>query len=102
MIAAIDRARQDGYAIIQQEVEVGISAIATPIVPPGSPHGRGVGTLSIAGPSARVSPGVLVSFVPILRGAAERLGREWHLYEYLEALSRPIVDSSTDSDHLLG
>jgi IclR family acetate operon transcriptional repressor len=93
VVEAIAHARQVGYAIIQEEMEVGINAIATPIVPPNSPCGRAVGTLSIAGPSARVSPEALVGFVPILRAAAERLGREWHVYEYLKAISGPLASS---------
>jgi len=80
-------ARQVGYAIIQEEIEAGINAIAVPIVPPEASVGRGVGTVSIAGPSARVTPEVLISFVPALRTAAERLGRQWHVYEYLVAIS---------------
>jgi hypothetical protein len=43
--------------------------------------------VSIAGPSARMNPEVLISFVPALRTAAEKLGRQWHVYEYLVAIS---------------
>jgi Transcriptional regulator len=83
----IAHARQVGYAIIHEEMEVGISAIAVPIVPPEASAHRGVGTLSIAGPSARVTPEALISFVPALQTAADRLGRQWHVYEYLTASS---------------
>ena len=83
----IAHARQVGYAIIHDEMEAGISAIAVPIVPPEASVGRGVGTVSIAGPSARMNPEVLISFVPALRTAAEKLGRQWHVYEYLVAIS---------------
>ena len=50
-----ERAKQLGYTIIEEEVEVGINAIAAPIVPPGSLGGRAVGTVSIVVPSAPVT-----------------------------------------------
>jgi len=90
VLEGIARARRVGYALIQEELEIGVNAIAVPIVPPDSPHRRAVGTLSVAGPSARVSPDVLVSFVPELREAAERLGGQWHVYDYLRAISVPL------------
>jgi DNA-binding IclR family transcriptional regulator len=89
VVESIARARRIGYVVIQEELEVGVNAIAVPIVLPDSPGCRAVGTLSVAGPSARVSPEVLVSFLPALRVAAERLGGQWHVYDYLVALSGP-------------
>lgn len=87
VVGEIAQARQAGYAVTHEEMEPGINAIAAPIVPSGGPGGRGVGTVSIAGPSARLTPEVLLSFAPALRATAEKLGHQWHVYEYLVALS---------------
>ena len=94
---AIARVRELGYAVIQEEMEVGINAIAAPIVPPDSPDGRAVGAVSIAGPSARTTPQVLVSFAPALQMAAERLGQQWHVYDYLVALAKPPSEDGSES-----
>ena len=93
VVEEIAQAKRIGYSLIEEELEVGVNAIAVPIVPPGSRQGRAVGTLSVAGPSVRVSAGVLISFVPALYAVAERLGCEWHVYVYLKAISGPLEDS---------
>lgn len=90
LVEEIARAKQVGYAVIHGDMEIGINAIAAPIVPPGSPGGRAVGTVSIAGPSVRLTPGVLDSFVPALRATVERLGCQWSVYDYLKAISGPL------------
>lgn len=74
--------RRDGFAAVHEEFEVGISAMAAPIVPETSGDGRAVGTISIAGPSVRLTPERQVSLVPALRDAAASLGRHWNVYDY--------------------
>lgn len=93
VMADIAHARALGYAVIHEEMEVGISAIAAPIVPPESPDGGGVATVSIAGPSARLTPPVLLEFAPALLATACKLAEQWHVYEYLAALSGPLGGS---------
>ncbi len=80
-------ARRQGYAVTLEEMEPGVNAIAAPIVPPESRDGRGVGTVSIAGPSARLAPDVLQQFAAPLCESAQRLAAQWHVYEYLVALA---------------
>jgi IclR family acetate operon transcriptional repressor len=94
ILAEIDEARRHGYAVTFEEMEVGINAIAVPIVPPDLPVGRGVGTVSIAGPAARLTPEVLTSFAPSLKAAARSLGEHWRVYEYLRALTSPVPEGS--------
>lgn len=87
----VGAARRAGYAVTHEEMEPGVNAIAVPIVPPEHTDGRAVATVSIAGPSARLSPDVLSGFTPLLRKTGVRLARQWHVYEYLRAMS----DAST-------
>ncbi len=92
ILAEVEEARRHGYAVTYEEMEIGINAIAAPIVPPDLPEGRGVGTVSIAGPAARLTPDVLVGFAPSLKAAARSLGEHWHVYEYLKALTTPVPE----------
>lgn len=93
ILAEIEEARRHGYAVTFEEMEIGINAIAAPIVPPDLPGGRGVGTVSIAGPAARLTPEVLTGFAPTLKAAARSLGEHWHVYEYLRALTSPVLEA---------
>jgi DNA-binding IclR family transcriptional regulator len=80
-------ARHSGYAVVHEEMEVGVNAIAAPVVPPERGDGRGVATVSIAGPAARLRPDVLIGFAPDLMTVAASLAAQWHAYEYLAAPS---------------
>lgn len=83
----LEAARACGYAIVEEEMEVGVSAVAAPIVPPESSDGRAVATVSIAGPAARLDHERLVGLAPQLNAVVTELGTQWHTYEYLTALS---------------
>lgn len=83
------KVRSDGYAIVEQEAEQGISAVAAAIVPPQAADGRAVGAVSVAGPSVRLQVTRLHEFAPQVRATAERLARSWHVFEYLRAVSGP-------------
>jgi IclR family acetate operon transcriptional repressor len=84
-------ARTHGYALVEEEMEVGVCAIAVPVVPPESADGRAVATVSIAGPAARLSHDRLVGYAPALTVVARQLEAQWHTYEYMAALSAPIA-----------
>lgn len=91
-IAEASRAR---FAVTYEEMEAGVNAIAAPIVPPECSDGRAVATVSIAGPAARLTPSVLLSFAPALRATADKLAAQWHVYEHLWVISRPVVSSTS-------
>ena len=84
----IEQARELGYALVEEEMEVGVSAVAAAIVPPEARDGRAVATVSIAGPAARLGHHQLISYSPDLVEVARELGVQWHTYEYLAALTR--------------
>ena len=89
VLQELAEAREVGYAHTIEEMGPGLNAISSPLVPRAARNGRAVGTVSIAGPSARLTPEVLHSFAPALRGAAARLGGQWHVYAYLVGLTSP-------------
>lgn len=60
-----------GYALVDQELEVGLRSMAVPIK---SPHGRVVGALNVGTHAQRVSiQAMQATFLPHLRAAAEEL-----------------------------
>lgn len=88
-------AREHGFALVEEEMEVGVSAIAVPIVPPEATDGRAVATVSLAGPAARLSPLRLMAHAPRLTEVAASLGSQWHTYEYMDALSRRATSATS-------
>lgn len=86
LLADVAAARANGFAIVEQEMEVGISAIAAPIRLDRSESGRGVGAVSIAGPSARLTRQRLTELAPELIQTTRRLAEQWHVYVYLKTL----------------
>ncbi len=83
------KVRADGYAIVEQEAEQGISAVAVAIVPKQSPDERAIGSVSIAGPSVRLPLERLQGLAPSVSETAGRLACTWHVFEYLRAVSDP-------------
>ena len=88
VLGEVQAARSAGYALAIEEMETGVNAIATPIVPAARASDRAVGTVSIAGPAVRMTPEVLRDFAPVLRQTAAALAAQWHVYGYLVDLSR--------------
>jgi DNA-binding IclR family transcriptional regulator len=67
----VEQARKVGHAIIHDMFEAGTSAIAVAIVRAES--SMPIGTLSIAGPSQRMSDTQLKAFAPLLKTAAAQI-----------------------------
>lgn len=73
VLAEIRAGDERGYCLTDEEVEVGLRAVAVPVV---DPSGRVVAAMSLSVLSARASVERMVDeFVPALRDASERLGR---------------------------
>jgi DNA-binding IclR family transcriptional regulator len=68
----LEQVRRRGYAIANEELEVGFTAISAPIR---NHFGSVVAALSINGPAARLRPAVVRSFIAPLRDAADRVSR---------------------------
>jgi DNA-binding IclR family transcriptional regulator len=71
LIERILRARQRGFATVFDAYEVGTSAIATAICAPQTKEP--IGTVSIAGPSVRMTPARMEEIAPLLLGSAAEL-----------------------------
>jgi IclR family transcriptional regulator, acetate operon repressor len=78
----VEEGARRGFAITQEEMDIGISAVAVPILVGGRIGGSvAVGTVSVAGPAARLTQAKLKSFVPALRDTADTLASFWPVYE---------------------
>jgi IclR family pca regulon transcriptional regulator len=69
---ALRNVRRNGYALVDQEYEVGLRSLAVPVY---SPTGRVVATLNLSGSAPRMPVFEMQSrFLPHLRNAAAELG----------------------------
>lgn len=64
--------RARGYATSIDELEVGLTALAAPVL---GPAGEAVAALSISGPTARLTPERIAQLAPLLVEEARRLAR---------------------------
>ena len=71
LLERLQEARRLGYATVHDSYELGTSSIATPIRAPGET--RVIGTVSIAGPTARLTPEKMKELAPKLMAAAAQL-----------------------------
>jgi len=62
--------RESGYATSFEEREPGAAAVSAPIL---DRSGRLLAALSVSGPSGRLTPEVMLSYVPAIREAARRM-----------------------------
>ncbi|HIE38373.1 MAG TPA: IclR family transcriptional regulator [Anaerolineae bacterium] len=67
------RVRQQGYAVAQEELEEGLSAVAAPIV---NHEGHVVAAISISGPSFRLTEERLIQLVEMARRAGKAVSRQ--------------------------
>jgi IclR family acetate operon transcriptional repressor len=77
LAAELARVRAEGVATATDELEIGLTAIAAPVIGDG---GSAVAALSVSGPTLRLSPRRLAELRPIViqqaRALGERLGRD--------------------------
>lgn len=64
------RARQQGYAMVEEELEPGLKSMAVPVL---SRHGRTVAAINIGAPALRVRRSEVDRYLAILREAARAL-----------------------------
>jgi IclR family transcriptional regulator, acetate operon repressor len=83
---ALKRARDAGYALVEESAEAGTSAMAAAIIHPRI--GRAIGTVSIAGPTFRLSAQRMLELAPSLRAAAAELSQASAGSEFLTRAGR--------------
>ena len=66
----LERVREQGYAIAVDELEVGLTAIAAPVR---NAHGDVICSMSLSGPTFRLSPERVAEVAPLLVEAADEL-----------------------------
>ncbi|MDL4773295.1 IclR family transcriptional regulator [Actinomadura xylanilytica] len=72
LMAELARIREQGYALDDEEQEIGVRCVAVPL--PGAPA---LAALSVSGPSARLRAQTVAEVVPILLNVAEGFSREF-------------------------
>lgn len=70
--ADLARVRELGYALVEEEYEIGLNAVAAPVL---DQTGAVTAALSVSGPAYRLPPGRLVDMAPAVVGAAEEISR---------------------------
>ena len=71
LLAQLKQIREQGYALDDEEQELGVRCIAVPVV--GAPA---LAALSVSGPSGRMTPEVIARVVPLMRRTAETFARD--------------------------
>lgn len=72
LLKELERTRKQGYGLVEEEAEVGVSSIACPIHDEEDPD-RFLGTISVAGPSVRMTRKTMVAMLPDIRETARQL-----------------------------
>lgn len=84
LLVELDEVRHRGYATTFEEMDLGIHAVAAPIYGAG-PDSEATGTISIAGPSVRMTRARMAELSPSLIAAAADISKSWPSYAYLVA-----------------
>lgn len=84
LLLELDEVRHRGYATTFEEMDLGINAAAAPIYGAG-PGREATGTISIAGPSVRMTRARMAELSPLLLTAAADIAKSWPTYTYLAA-----------------
>lgn len=71
LVAELARIRERGYAVDDEEQEIGVRCVAVPL--PGAPA---LTALSVSGPSARMTHATVAEVVPIMQAVARDFARE--------------------------
>jgi len=75
LLREVRRTAQRGYGTATSEAEPGVNAVAVAIRT--GANGSALGTVSVAGPSVRMTEGRVQELVPLLRRCASELANVW-------------------------
>lgn len=84
LLLELEEVRHRGYATTFEEMDLGINAVAAPIFGAGR-GSEATGTISIAGPSVRITRARMAELSPALLDTAARISSSWPSYAYLAA-----------------
>ncbi|MEX0317389.1 MAG: IclR family transcriptional regulator [Ruegeria sp.] len=86
--AELETIRSHGYAFDREEHEPGIICIAAPIL---TPNGRMLGAISITGPTSRTDLTQLEKWAPLVRQAADNIGREAQAWRFPDIQQEKVI-----------
>ena len=72
ILRAIQRARIEGYAVNDEEIEIGVASVAVPVL---APTGAVIAAITLGLSNSRSKPKAIREFLPLLRSASEELTR---------------------------
>jgi IclR family acetate operon transcriptional repressor len=87
LLVELEEVRHRGYATTFEEMDSGINALAAPIYGAGLTE-EATGTISIAGPSVRMTSARMAELSPLLLAAAASISSSWPSYAYLAAVEK--------------
>ena len=96
LLRDLEAIRAAGYSVIMEEAEVGVCAVAV-AVPDRTDARAFMGTLSIAGPTARLNRNKLKALVPKMKEVARRIGDTWNVYSSVSRDDNPRSGLGSDS-----
>ncbi|GAB3693573.1 allantoin degradation transcriptional regulator AllR [Actinocorallia lasiicapitis] len=70
LMAELAKIRDQGYALDDEEQELGVRCVAVPL------HAPTLAALSVSGPSGRMTPQAIAEVVPVMRDVADRFAGE--------------------------
>src|SRR5258708_6084386 len=71
LLAELVKIRKQGYALDDEEQELGVRCVAVPLTGAPTPA-----ALSVSGPSGRMTPEIVQQVVPLMRKAADRFAKD--------------------------
>jgi DNA-binding IclR family transcriptional regulator len=71
LLAELVKIRKQGYALDDEEQELGVRCVAVPLTGAPTPA-----ALSVSGPSGRMTPEIVQQVVPLMRKAADRFSKD--------------------------
>jgi DNA-binding IclR family transcriptional regulator len=87
--ADLRRTRTRGYGVVNEEAEPGVAALAAAIRASNSRESLAVGTVSVAGPSVRLTRKRIAEIAPAVLAAASDLSRLWPVREQYVSVKTP-------------
>lgn len=76
LAAILDTVRNEGFSVVDSELEPGLIAIAAPVL---AKDGTAAAAVSVSGPSARITPEDVPAVVASVRKAATAISNELHI-----------------------
>lgn len=75
----LEECRERGYAVTMDEIELGLTAVAAPVVTMNARERRVVASISVAGPTVRIPEARIAELGKLMRAASQELGEVWEL-----------------------